>query len=172
MERELPVVKFAKVREGAVVPCKRDEDSGYDIYACIDGPITILPSETVKVPTGLVVVCPEGYWFKIEERGSTGDVGMKKSAGIMDYGFFGEWFIEIFNGSSKPIVIAPVDDCELLKQAEPNATIWPANKAIAQAILQYKIDSRSETIDIEEAKRIEAERGTKRGGGALGSSGK
>ena len=27
---------FAKVREGAVIPTKKDEDAGRDLYACFD----------------------------------------------------------------------------------------------------------------------------------------
>ena len=27
-------IRFARLREGAVIPSKRDEDSDYDLYAC------------------------------------------------------------------------------------------------------------------------------------------
>ena len=29
-------VYFAKIRTGATIPTKRDEDAGYDLYACFD----------------------------------------------------------------------------------------------------------------------------------------
>src|SRR5690606_33646017 len=32
-----PTVYFAKVKPHAIIPSKRDEDAGYDIYACVDG---------------------------------------------------------------------------------------------------------------------------------------
>ena len=29
-------IYFAKMKEGAVIPTKREEDAGYDLYACFD----------------------------------------------------------------------------------------------------------------------------------------
>src|SRR5690554_1781786 len=34
---KIPTVYFAKVREDAIIPSKRDEDAGYDLYANIEG---------------------------------------------------------------------------------------------------------------------------------------
>lgn len=36
-KRKLPTVYFAKVRENAIIPSKRDEDAGYDLYANVEG---------------------------------------------------------------------------------------------------------------------------------------
>src|SRR5205085_6800097 len=33
----LPTVFFAKVKPEGIIPSKRDEDAGYDLYACVEG---------------------------------------------------------------------------------------------------------------------------------------
>ena len=35
--------------------------AGADLYALTDGPVTIAPGETAKIPTGLAVAIPQGY---------------------------------------------------------------------------------------------------------------
>ena len=100
-------VKFARLKEGAVIPSKRDEDAGYDIYACIKEPVVIKPLDSVMIPTGIASVIPEGYYMQIEEHGSTGAKGIKRSCGVMDTGFRGEWFVVITNCSDRLVVIAP-----------------------------------------------------------------
>ena len=36
-------IRFARLREGAVIPSKRDEDSDYDLYACFDEEEFVIP---------------------------------------------------------------------------------------------------------------------------------
>ena len=46
---------FARIREDAVIPSKRVEDAGYDIYAAFDEDYMLFaPLETRRVPTGLL----------------------------------------------------------------------------------------------------------------------
>ena len=89
-------IKFAKVRENAIIPTKRDEDAGFDLYVCFDEDyIMINPLETKLIPTGIAVAIPTDYYFQIEERGSTGSRGIKKSAGVIDSGYRNEIFVAI-----------------------------------------------------------------------------
>ena len=52
LEREeVAEVKFAKVRPDAIIPSKRDEDMGFDIYACFDEDYVVInPHETKLIP--------------------------------------------------------------------------------------------------------------------------
>ena len=76
---------IAKIREDAIVPTKRDEDAGYDINANFDGDVFVIPNlSTIPVPTGVAMACSSDYYIQVEERGSTGKIGLKKSAGVMD----------------------------------------------------------------------------------------
>ena len=87
-------VKFAKVKEGAIVPSKRDEDMGFDIYACFDEDyIKIDPHETKLIPTGIASACDPEYGFLLKERGSTGSKGIALRAGVIDSGYRNEWFV-------------------------------------------------------------------------------
>ena len=79
----ITTVKFAKVRPSAIIPTKRVEDAGYDIYANFDEDyITILPHETKMIPTGIVSACDVDYCFILKERGSTGTKGMGQRSGV------------------------------------------------------------------------------------------
>ena len=43
---------FAKTKEGAIIPSKREEDGAFDIYACFEEEYMIIkPHETKLIPT-------------------------------------------------------------------------------------------------------------------------
>lgn len=159
-------IKFAKVKENAIVPTKRDEDAGFDLYACFDEDyIMINPLETKLIPTGIAVAIPTDYYFQIEERGSTGSKGIKKSAGVIDSGYRNEIFVAITNCNNKTLIITKETDTANLKD---DYIVYPYNKAIAQMILHKVYSLEKEEISYEELKSIPSERGL----GSLGSSGK
>ena len=92
--REVTEVKFAKVHPNAIIPSKRDEDMGFDIYACFDEDyIVIEPHETKLIPTGIASACDSNYGFLVFERGSTGSKGIARRCGVIDSGYRNEWFI-------------------------------------------------------------------------------
>lgn len=62
---------FAKVKEGAIIPTKRDEDGCYDIYANFKGEnIVIQPHTNKLIPTGIATAFSPEYRLSIRERGS------------------------------------------------------------------------------------------------------
>ena len=165
-------IKFAKVKSEAKIPNKRDEDMGYDIYACFDeNYIEIDPHETKGIPTGIASVCNAEYGFIVKERGSTGSKGMAIRAGVIDSGFRDEWKIFITNTSEKKLYISKLSKEEIkAKHLCPfrEFIVYPYEKAIAQAILVPVPSTNVEEISYEELKNIKSERGL----GMLGSSGK
>ena len=89
-------VKFAKVKPNAIIPSKRDEDMGFDIYACFDEDYMVInPHETRLIPTGIASSCDSDYGFLVFERGSTGSKGIARRCGVIDSGYRNEWFISI-----------------------------------------------------------------------------
>ena len=47
---------FAKIKPDAKIPSKRDEDAGYDMWACFDGDYFVVePGQTKGVPTGIAI---------------------------------------------------------------------------------------------------------------------
>ena len=66
---ELKNIYFAKVKENAVIPSKKKENAGFDIYPCFDDEYLIIKQgETVLVPTGIASVIPEGYYIQIDRK--------------------------------------------------------------------------------------------------------
>ena len=160
------MVKMAKVKPSAIIPTKESENSGYDIYACFEENSLEIPAhKTVLVPTGIASAVAPGWGFRIEERGSTGSIGMKKSAGVIDSGYRGEWFIAITNTNDIPIIIT-----KDIEKTEKNDCVikYPYSKAIAQAILEEIPEVYIEEISYEELKTIPS----KRKDGKIGSSNK
>jgi dUTP pyrophosphatase len=46
-------VKIKRVREKAIVPSHGSNDAaGYDLYACLDAPVSVRPHQTVFIGTG------------------------------------------------------------------------------------------------------------------------
>ena len=157
---------FAKVREGAKIPSKRDEDMCYDVYACFEEDRMVIPAHTTKlIPTGICSAFNEKWGISLRERGSNGSIGMKVSAGQIDSGFRGEWFVAITNTNSKPIAI----DKEVKKTTiTEDFILYPYTKGICQAKVEEVPKMNIEEISSEELQQIPSERGV----GKLGSSGK
>ena len=111
-EKELEII-FAKVKENAIIPSKEEENAGFDIYACWDGvekkDKIIKPHTTKLIPTGIACALPINYYFQVEERGSTGSKGIKKSAGVVDSGYRGEIFVAISNVNDKYLIFGDKD---------------------------------------------------------------
>ena len=165
MERLL----FAKVREGAKIPTKRDEDAGRDLYACFDEEyIIIYPHTTALVPTGIATAFSKDYYAQIQERGSTGSKGIKYGAGVIDSGYRGEWFVPITNCNDIPIII--IKDVGKAEELFPftKKIIYPYSKGIAQFVMLPVPKFEEVEVTLEDLQNIKSERGA----GKLGSSDK
>ena len=190
---------FAKVNPNAIIPTKEKENAGYDIYACFNKDFLVIPPHSTKlVPTGIASAISDKYYLGVAERGSTGKIGMKYSAGVIDSGYRGEIFIGLSNINDVPIVISKLtreeleenygkigygetiymteeeyEDLIYLEDYEEynNLTciIYPYSKAIAQLIVhEVHNEVEPKEISYEELQSIPSKRGT----GSLGSSGK
>ena len=96
-------LRFARLREGAVLPTKRDEDSDYDLYACFDEEEFVIPAFSTRlIPTGLVSAFDKNLGVKFEERGSNTKWCGIVQAGVIDSGYRGEWVCAMYNGNPVP----------------------------------------------------------------------
>lgn len=158
---------FARIREDAVIPSKRVEDAGYDIYAAFDEDYMLFaPLETRRVPTGLLSAFSPDYYFQLQERGSTGTRGISQRCGVIDSGFRSEWMIPLTNLNKKPLVLIKPGKEELF--AGQDVVLYPISKAICQAILLPVPRTAVRELSPEEIRAIPSARGT----GELGSTGK
>ena len=162
-------VKFAKVRPTAIIPTKRDEDAGFDIYANFEDDFIIIdPHTTTLIPTGIASACDTDYCFILKERGSTGSKGIAQRCGVIDSGYRNEWFVPITNTTNKKIAIVKKDADYIFMRNTSGYTIYPYEKAIAQALIIPVPKVNIEELTYDELKEIASDRGM----GALGSSGK
>ena len=169
------MIKFKKLKPNATVPTQGSEyAAGYDLYACIDEPITIQPHETVKIGTGIAITPPKVrclfdqpaltempnmyYHYDIETNINTfgavfarSGLATKKglrpanAVGVCDIDYTGEYIVALHNDTNIPQTVEP-------------------NERIAQLVfIPYVTDTWQEVDKLEE---------TKRGDGGFGSSGK
>ncbi|MFQ5621161.1 MAG: dUTP diphosphatase [Candidatus Nanoarchaeia archaeon] len=165
-----PYLKIKRLRDDVILPSKRSEDAGYDIYTILDEPFLILkPGEIHRMPTGLSFEIPQDWVFYVVERSSTGMRGIAQRSGVLDSGFRGELQVPLNNSSNKPIVFYKEEEKldEFLEENNLNKEdiiLYPLTKAIAQGMLLY-----CPHVDVEEVDNLSD---SSRGAGAWGSSGK
>lgn len=86
-----PDAKFTKGSVGA---------AGCDLYAVEDG--VVFRGQTLKVPTGIALVIPEGFFGLIRDRSSVGSKGVIISAGVIDSDYRGEILLCMNNLNPEP----------------------------------------------------------------------
>ena len=168
---------FAKVRDTATIPSKKDEDAGYDTYADFEEDMFVIePGETRPVPTGIATAFSPKYYIQVEERSGMAKNGIKKSGGVIDSGYRGEYFILTYNTNKKPFVISKIAEADLDDEFVVNGKtyekdeciIYPYSKAICQLVVQEIPVLKAKEVSYEDLKLFESERGA----GRFGHSGK
>lgn len=168
---------FAKIRETAIIPSKKLEDAGYDLYADFEEDFFVIkPGKTRAIPSGIAVALSPKYYIQVEERSSMAKLGIKKSGGVMDSGYRGEYLIMTYNTNDKPFVIskAPIDevsdefevDGEIFKKED--CLMYPKSKAVCQLVVQEVPVLQVKELSYDELLQIKSERMA----GGFGSSGK
>lgn len=138
-------VQIKKLHPDARIPeYAHASDAGLDLYTV--APVTIAPGERVQVPTGLVVVVPDGFVGLVwDKSGLSHKHGLKMLGGVLDAGYRGELMVGIVNLSDEIYVLE-------------------AGHKVAQLLVQ-----KVEHAEIEVVESVDT---TERGKGAFGSSGK
>ena len=103
-----------KLRPEAKLPTRGSlQAAGYDLYACFDGgTMTIPPHETVKVPTGLCIAIPDGYFGAVFARsGLATKEGLRPAncVGVCDSDYRGEYLVMLHNDTEQTRTIASGD---------------------------------------------------------------
>ena len=142
-------ISVKKLRPDAMLPTAGSQyAAGYDLYACIDAPVTIAPHATEKIGTGLAVEIPEGYFGAVFARsGLATKQGLRPAncVGVCDSDYRGEYTVAIHNDSEQPRTVSPFD-------------------RIAQLVILPYL-----SVEFEEADELSS---TERGAGGFGSTGK
>ena len=160
-------IYFSKVKPDAIIPSKREEDSGYDLYANFEeDEFVIPPFQATLIPTGIAWASSSKYDFNLKnERGSVGTKTLVCLCGLIDSGFRNEIFVCMLNCNSKPVVI-----CKNIKEyiKGEDFDLYPYSKAIAQGRIEIVPEVEVIEIPYNELLNIKSSRGL----GMLGDSGK
>jgi dUTP pyrophosphatase len=157
-------VYIEKCRDSAVIPSYANTgDAGMDVYAAED--VTILPGETVIVPTGLKVAIPIGFEIQVRPRSGISfrtKLRLSNSPGTIDSGYRDE--IGVIMSNVSPMKSSGVE--RTLDKGKGGEGTYKIHKGdrIAQFIL-----ARVPVIEFEETDDV-AGIGNNRGGG-FGSTG-
>ena len=110
-------ILIKKLRENAQIPTRGSSGAaGYDLYACLDGPVEIKPGETVRIGTGITAAIPDGYFGACFARsGIAVRQGLRPAncVGVVDSDYRGEYTIALHNDSPD---IQTVQDGERIAQ--------------------------------------------------------
>lgn len=98
-------VKF--LRDNAKLPTKGTLGSaGYDLYACLNEPLTLRAKGRALIPTGIAMTIPIGYFGRIAPRSSLAvKGGIDVGAGIIDSDYRDAVGVVLFNHSDSDYVI-------------------------------------------------------------------
>ena len=141
-------VKVKKLNANAKMPtCGSKYAAGYDLYACLEEPVTVQPHETAKIGTGLSFQIPEGYFGAIFARSGMAtkrSLAPANKVGVCDSDYRGEYIVALHNDSEEPQTIEPFERIAQL---------------IVMPYLQVEFEETDELTDAE------------RGAGGFGSTG-
>lgn len=143
-----PVVKIYK--KDSEIPLPRYESfgaSGMDIRAFLEKPVTLLPLERARIPTGLFFEIPQGYEIQVRPRSGLAfreGLSVLNTPGTIDSDYRGEVDVILINLGDKPYEIKNGDRIAQL-------VVSPVSRAV---IVESDILS-----------------GTERGAGGFGSTG-
>lgn len=103
-------VAIKKLSEKAILPTYESEcAAGADLYACLDGEITINPHETVLIPTGIAMELPQGYAGLIYARSGLATkkgLAPANKVGVIDSDYRGEVKVALHNHSNTPQAVS------------------------------------------------------------------
>lgn len=106
-------VNIVRLNKNATIPTQGSEKAaGFDLYACIENETCIKPHETVKIPTGLSIQPPEGYFGAIFARsGLSIKNGLRPGncVGCCDEDYRGEYIVALHNDTDYEKFISPND---------------------------------------------------------------
>ncbi len=105
----MTIINFKKLKKNAQTPtCGTKYSAGYDLYSCLEEPVYIKPHTSAKIPTGLAIQIPAGYFGAIYARsGLATKQGLRPSncVGVVDSDYRGEVMVSLYNDSGEDRIV-------------------------------------------------------------------
>jgi dUTP pyrophosphatase len=106
----MPEVLLQRLQAAAVVPRRMTEAAaGYDLSACLEQPIALLPGARARVPTGWAIAIPDGFEGQVRPRSGLAfkhGVTVINAPGTIDADYRGELAVLLVNLGAEPFTIA------------------------------------------------------------------
>lgn len=104
-------VKIRRLNKNATLPTKGSvQAAGFDLYACIDGPLDIGPHETKMIGIGFAFAIPDGYFGALFARsGLAAKMGLRPAncVGVVDSDYRGEVIVALHNDTETSVTVEP-----------------------------------------------------------------
>lgn len=102
-------IRVKKLHPAAKLPTYGSaEAAGADLYACLDKTVTVLPGESVFVPTGIAMEVPVGFAGLIYARSGLAckrGLAPANKVGVVDSDYRGQIVVVLHNHGSQPQTI-------------------------------------------------------------------
>ena len=102
----MDAIRVKKVNPNAILPTYGSQEAaGADLHACLQEPVTILPGESVFVPTGLSMEIPKGCAGLIYARSGLAckrGLAPANKVGVIDSDYRGEFIVVLHNHGTEP----------------------------------------------------------------------
>ena len=100
-------VKIKKLRENASEPKYQTPDSAAaDLHACLDAPLTVMPGQRAKVPTGIAVEYEDKNVVAVicarSGLSAKHGIALANGIGVIDPDYRGELLVSVVNLSDQP----------------------------------------------------------------------
>lgn len=110
-------ISVKRLRDHARMPTfGTDQAAGADLYACLEGEVTVAPGQTAFIPTGLSMAIPEGFAGLVFARSGLAcksDLAPANKVGVIDSDYRGEFLVALHNHGNQ---IRTVSDGERIAQ--------------------------------------------------------
>ncbi len=104
-------VLVKRLSDKAILPVRMsDGAAGWDLFACLDGPVVVGPGERVLVSTGIAFALPRGTEAQVRPRSGLAlrhGVTVLNSPGTIDSDYRGEVKVLLVNLGDEPFCIEP-----------------------------------------------------------------
>ncbi|MDD2597129.1 MAG: dUTP diphosphatase [Candidatus Cloacimonetes bacterium] len=104
-------LRYTRLHPKAIEPQRMSAHaSGYDLFACLDQPLSLAPMQRIAVPTGIAIALPEGFEAQIRPRSGLAlklGLGILNSPGTIDADYRGEIKVILINLSPEALSIEP-----------------------------------------------------------------
>jgi len=102
-------VKIVRLKEKASLPVYATAHAaGMDVSACLDAPVTVEPSSSALIPTGLAIELPEGYEAQLRPRSGLALrhlISLPNSPATIDADYRGEVGVILINHGCEPFTV-------------------------------------------------------------------